>query len=156
MRGKRAAAVAITVLAACDTPAPLEPVEPPHGVIVVEGVRYSATAGPAAAAAGVHARVTALNAGPRPVELRVAAHCPVAIRLYLAPDYGSAPAFDDLGRARSCSPLVRHVRLGPDESAVWESVARPVVRPGRYYVSAVLRLETRYIEVTAGHVELGT
>ena len=119
-------------------------------------VQYQATA--KADSAWLFTSAVIENTGHDASTIALGEKCIPRTRLYRSSDRRGPPVWD--GTTLPCFPFRRVIVLRPQQR---DTVAEPVslsqilgdsLPPGRYYVSAVLDLPARFIELPAGSVEL--
>jgi hypothetical protein len=149
----------LLLLCACeepDSPAAVAPA--PQPVAADErGITYRATS-VMITASPVQFRTTfiAVNAAQQAIELQVASHCMVQLRVWDNPRYEGRPIWDQADSDGACTTLHRTILLAPGETRVFEGDARPRLAAGRYFLSARLRRAGRVIEVATGNAEITT
>jgi hypothetical protein len=132
-----------------DGPVALE--RPAPRVVTVGGVSYAASAQVVARSPlVVRTEVRATNTSPGPVELRVASHCAVLLRVYDNAAYAGRPVWDGTRYVRSCTTLLRPIVLAAGETRAFAAESRPLLERGRYFFLAILRQADRDIEMAAG------
>lgn len=165
MRGRRVVAAIVGVSLAACAPAPTAP----PAAVSWNGLTFEAAsavttpAAPAAPVPVVRTTVTVRNTTAEPVVLHHGA-CVVLIRLYRAPARAGAPAWDQ-GPNSVCVAIALSTRLAAGADTTFSTGARvrelgdAGLRAGRYYVSAVVRLDVgasvdAETVLSAGEVEL--
>ncbi len=145
----------LALAAACAEPvAPPEEAQP-EPVVARAGVRYVATAMIAShSPLVVHTEVRLTNTTAADVEIRVASHCAVLLRVYDNARFSGRAAWDGTTDARTCTTLVRPIRIGPGETRVFAADARPDLARGRYWFVAVLRQADRDVHLAAGQADV--
>ncbi|HEX7052102.1 MAG TPA: hypothetical protein VF188_17975 [Longimicrobiales bacterium] len=103
--------------------------------------------------------VTATNAGTRTRRVEVPGGCPVLVRVYQNPHPLGEPAWDQAEHT-SCAPQLTTLTLEPGESrelqttvAAREILGR-VLPSARYHLTAVVRPNGEWIELSAGDTVL--
>ena len=152
-------AAAGVLLAACSA----EPIAPPAS-LSRSGITFAATSEvgtappPGAPEALVRTTATVRNTTGQPVTFGHGA-CVVMIRLYREPARSGTPAWDQ-GPNLVCVGVAMHTILAPGADTRFDA-AVPVstlhaagLRPGRYYVGAVVRIDPEDVVLSAGAVEL--
>jgi len=150
------ATLLLGLLSAC-ADAPVAPIDEPapEPVVAVRGLRYTASATVTSRAPLVittEVRLTNTTAGA--VEVRIASHCAVLLRVYDNAEFRGRAVWDGGADAQSCTTLVRPVTVGAGETRVFATDARPVLTRGRYFFVAVLRQADRDVQLAAGHADV--
>lgn len=132
----------------------------PRNVVVVDSIRYSAeTAILESFPVRLRTTVTLTNLAQRTDTLAVPGGCPVTLRAYRDPARTGTPAWDQ-SQVLFCTLQIRYVVLGPGESELLQGGASATdilgdsLPDGRYYLSAVVRIEGETIELAAGSATL--
>jgi hypothetical protein len=134
---------------------PTEATRAPEVAVADAGVTYRAVSVVSSVSPlVVRTEISATNASAKSIEIRVASHCMVLLRVWNNAPYEGKPVWDQTDEARACTTLVRPVVLAPGESRVFAGEARPPLAKGRYFLSALLRKEGGGIEVATGNASI--